>query len=208
MARVTGPLFSVDASGTVAGAVVFSRWKGRSYVRKHAIPSNPNSVKQVSVRAALRFLSQAWSAATVGNKASWLELAEATKISNFNAYLQHNMRLHRSMLPFTIAYPAAAISTAGSAPTLAVTAGVRCLTIVATKGANKPTWGYIFFRAAAAPAGTFDQIVRLLPIESGDTVTFVDSPLVAGTYHYKGIGFNLDGKLGTLSADANGTATD
>jgi len=43
MARTTAPLFSLDASGTIAKAITFSKWRGRQYVRRHAIPKNPQS---------------------------------------------------------------------------------------------------------------------------------------------------------------------
>jgi len=43
--RVTGPLYSQDASGTIGKAIVFSKWKGRNYVRKHVKPANPQSAK-------------------------------------------------------------------------------------------------------------------------------------------------------------------
>ena len=33
MAKTTGPLFSMDASGKFGGALVFGKWKGRNVVR-------------------------------------------------------------------------------------------------------------------------------------------------------------------------------
>jgi len=50
MAKVTGPLHSDTASGTVAGATVFSRWKGRPYVRQLVTPHNPKSDDQAEAR--------------------------------------------------------------------------------------------------------------------------------------------------------------
>ena len=199
MARVTGPLFSVDASGTVAGAVVFSRWKGRPYVRKHAIPGNPKSQKQVSVRSALRFLAQMWDGLEAPSKASWSELADATKISTFNAYIQHNMRLHRSMLPFTQAMPAAGTSTAPSAPTLLGIGGVRSAQLVITPGINPALWGWIVFRNAGEPDGLFSEIVGIIEADGANNVTFVDTPLIAGNYYYAAVGFNGDMVAGDLS---------
>lgn len=46
MARVTGPLMSVDASGKVADSIVFSKWKGINYVRQWLKPANPQSADQ------------------------------------------------------------------------------------------------------------------------------------------------------------------
>lgn len=50
MAKVTGPLMSMDASGKFADALVFSKWKGRPTVRQLVTPSNPMSSDQVTAR--------------------------------------------------------------------------------------------------------------------------------------------------------------
>lgn len=54
MAKVTGALFSMDASGAYAGTIVFAKWKGRQYARQLVIPANPNSADQEEVRNRLR----------------------------------------------------------------------------------------------------------------------------------------------------------
>lgn len=46
MAKVTGPLMSMSASGKIADAIVFFTWKGRNVVRQWLKPSNPQSTKQ------------------------------------------------------------------------------------------------------------------------------------------------------------------
>lgn len=46
MAKVTGPLMSMSASGKLGDAIVFSIWKGVAYVRQFVIPANPQSVGQ------------------------------------------------------------------------------------------------------------------------------------------------------------------
>ena len=46
MAKVTGPLMSMSASGKVADAIVFSTWKGVAYVRQWLKPANPQSTGQ------------------------------------------------------------------------------------------------------------------------------------------------------------------
>jgi len=46
MAKVTGPLMFMSASGKIADALVFAAWKGVSYVRQFVIPTNPQSEGQ------------------------------------------------------------------------------------------------------------------------------------------------------------------
>jgi len=54
MAKVTGPLFSVDASGSYAGKLTFAKWKGVQYVRNKVVPSNPMTTGQVEARNDVR----------------------------------------------------------------------------------------------------------------------------------------------------------
>lgn len=53
MAKVTAPLLSLDASGSVGNAMVFSKWKGRNYVRVLVTPKNLQSEGQAEVRTIL-----------------------------------------------------------------------------------------------------------------------------------------------------------
>ncbi len=59
MAKVTGPLMSMDASGKFAGALVFTKWKGRPVVRQLVTPANPQSALQGETRTWLRLASAA-----------------------------------------------------------------------------------------------------------------------------------------------------
>lgn len=59
MAKVTGPLFSISASGKIADAMVHFPWKGRAIVRKWLKPSNPQSGDQGDRRVMLGGLGRA-----------------------------------------------------------------------------------------------------------------------------------------------------
>ena len=50
MAKVNGPLFSLDARNKVGDAIVYSIWKGRNYVRSRIVPHNPKSDDQAAAR--------------------------------------------------------------------------------------------------------------------------------------------------------------
>lgn len=56
MAKVVGPLMSMDASGKFAGTLVFGKWKGRPVVRQLVTPANPQSAGQQASRNAIRTL--------------------------------------------------------------------------------------------------------------------------------------------------------
>ena len=53
MAKVTGPLMSMSATGKVGDALVFFGWKGRNVVRQWLKPSNPKTSAQGDVRIAM-----------------------------------------------------------------------------------------------------------------------------------------------------------
>jgi len=65
MAKVDGPLFSLEARGKIADAMVFFPWKGRRVVRQWLKPTNPKSTKQGYLRAALKAIGKFM--AKVGN---------------------------------------------------------------------------------------------------------------------------------------------
>lgn len=50
MAKVTGPLMSLTASGKLGKSIVFMKWRGISDVRKWLIPANPKTTDQQRVR--------------------------------------------------------------------------------------------------------------------------------------------------------------
>ena len=52
MARVTGPLMSMEASGTIGKTLTFANWVGRQYVRRWTRPSNPQTADQMDQRNA------------------------------------------------------------------------------------------------------------------------------------------------------------
>jgi len=53
MAKLTGPLFSLDARGKLGSSLVFIGWKGIKTVRQWLKPANPQSADQGDVRLVL-----------------------------------------------------------------------------------------------------------------------------------------------------------
>lgn len=58
MAKVDGPLMSLEARGKIADAIVFFPWKGRHAVRQWLKPTNPQKTLQGYVRVALRAIGK------------------------------------------------------------------------------------------------------------------------------------------------------
>jgi hypothetical protein len=209
MARTTGPLMSLDASGSVANTIVFSRWKGRSYVRQLVTPSNPRSDLQVSTRAMMRFLSQAWGLdVDPAEQATWAALATSDAISNFNAYTRENLR---RWTQFTAPGQANPVGATGTVPTFTTapdaTGGVRQATITWDVNALNDGWGLLIFRSltnAFTPAR--DNLIGVGTFGT-DPGTFIDTPLEPDTYYYNFRSFTDDGKMSTAIGQKTATVT-
>jgi hypothetical protein len=206
MVRLYGPLFSLDASGTMADAVTFSKWKGRNYARQRVIPSNPNSVSQQSVRAMMRALSQDWAGLSAGNKATWQTRADQTIISTFNAFCSYNLARWRAFKAPTKEDPATEVGAAPTAPTTAVTPGVREIQLSIADGGTPPDWFWMVFRSTVTLfTPSFSNLVRVVPWGATPTV-YIDTALETGTpYYYRIKGTLATGVSGALEAEKTGT---
>jgi len=58
MAKVDGPLLSLEARGKIADAIVFFPWKGRHAVRQWLKPANKKSTLQGYLRASLKSIGK------------------------------------------------------------------------------------------------------------------------------------------------------
>jgi len=56
MAKLSGPLFSLTASGAIAKTLVYFGWKGLKVARQYVVPSNPKTAAQTTQRG---FLTEA-----------------------------------------------------------------------------------------------------------------------------------------------------
>lgn len=208
MAIVKGPAMSLDASGSLADAIVFSKWKGRNYIRQLVTPANPRSGAQTGFRASMKFLAQIWSGLTAGNKATWDDRAADGIYSNFNAFTSYNQLRWRNFLTPTKEDPAAEASTPATAPTGAAVAGVRMATVTLTDSGTPPDWGYLLFRSLSTgftPA--ISNAIAFFEWDVAGATVYIDTPLDPGTYYYRSRGFNDDGIAGALDIEFNVTIT-
>ena len=208
MARVTGPLMSIDASGTFGKALTFAKWKGRNYVRERVIPNNPKSAKQTGIRAMMSFLAQIWYGLSAPSKATWDDLATTKAISAFNAMVSENLQRWQQVKAPTSDFPAAEASVPLTITTLTTTGGVGSVAVSITPSGATNIWGLILYRdTAEITSPSWENAVAVLEADAGNAVAYVDAPLDAGTYHYRAAAFNVDGILGTVKADQTAVVT-
>ena len=205
MARVTGPLMSFDASGTVAGAIVFAKWRGRNYVRRHAVPSNPRTPGQIAARAIIAFLGKLWTSLGDEPKASWEEGAESLKISPFNQYIGLNARNWRDQMVPSQATPAERTLVGDPPAAIAGVVSGRQVILTVTLADVTNIWGIVVCRSLVtgftATAGNAIGIIEAW----NDPLVWVDGPLAPGTYYYKAFAFSTDGLKTTVCAEEDVT---
>ncbi len=206
MARVNGPLMSLDASGSIGGAIVFAKWKGRPYVRQLVRPSNPKSGGQISMRSCLKFLSQNWAGITLSKRNSWDALADAGAFSTFNAFTKTNLARNADFLaPYQDATDDQT-ETPALIVTFSATPGVRTITVaINDDAADDGAWGYLLYRNLTTGfTPGFDNLHAIVLAAGATVVNFVDPALEPDTYYYDAKPFTADGTIGALKGEING----
>lgn len=84
MAKVTGPLFSVDARGKIADSLVFMGWRGLKTVRRWLVPHNPRTAAQVETRERFTTAVGNWATLSANDQAAWRRAAAGQTYSGFN----------------------------------------------------------------------------------------------------------------------------
>lgn len=209
MVRLYGPLMSLDASGTIANAVTFSKWKGRNYARQRVIPANPQSGSQTGMRAMLAGLSKAWANLTALQQSYWADLGSASSVSPFNAFVGFNQsRWRQAKGPAIDPTDVSADDTLPEDGARSATGGPRCVNIsVAVLHVNSG-FMYVLHRLVAPgnAAAPTNAVHVWCPIADG-TYTWVDADLEPGLYTYKCSRVTLQGQLALGTVEFSGTAT-
>lgn len=105
MARVIGPLHSLEAHGTIADCLCFKRDSRGTIARKWAKPGGQPSIAQLAVRAFTKERMQHWPSISAEDKATWDELATQLNVTPINVYLEKNWEWHRLGLDLCDVYP-------------------------------------------------------------------------------------------------------
>lgn len=106
MARIKGPLMSVEASGQWGGALLFRKGKAGGHVSRlpaaDARGTRPATQAQLAVRSRYTQGREAWNALTSDQRAVWMERAETDPrpITGFNLFMQRSMSNPSGILEF------------------------------------------------------------------------------------------------------------
>lgn len=207
MATTKAPLFGLDASGSLAGAIVFSKWRGRTYVRKLTIPANPRSALQVGMRSVFKYITQAFGSLTANQKAAWDNLAAPDNITQLNAQVRDAQKRARRNEGWRLG-PSESSGTTPDAPTaLAGAAQNKSVDLTWTRpvGAQGDYTVAIYAKTADTITGVIGELVGVIDVT---LEAFTVLNLVNGTqYYFEVVEMNTDGEFGALSASATQTPT-
>lgn len=141
MSKTTAPLLSFGAAGQIGKTMVFSKWKGIPYVRKHVIPANPRSAAQTLTRSVFALLREMYKLSPALLRAPWDAFAQGRPFTGMNKFVGENVRVLREELDLAnfIASPGAR---GGLAPVLMVAApgGAGIITATFTVPAAPDGW--------------------------------------------------------------------
>ena len=91
MAKVTGPLHSLTASGSIGGTLTMLRQFSTNIAKKKGRPGGTASAAQLARRAFYRQAAADWMALTVPQKAAWKPAGDARQVTAFNAYMSSRL---------------------------------------------------------------------------------------------------------------------
>lgn len=87
MAKVTGPMLSLGATGTIAKTQTYSKWRGVAYARQRVIPGNPKTTAQTANRLRFAAASAIWKEAPPLLVTPWDVFALGKPLLGRNAFI-------------------------------------------------------------------------------------------------------------------------
>lgn len=113
MAKVTGPLHSVEARGRMGG-LIYNTWRGINFVKANCGPCQPRTERQLRIRALQTWNTRSWSDLTDVQRQSWNTYAtihaeidwtgNSRRLTGANWYTRCNTRLRdMGALPVSLA---------------------------------------------------------------------------------------------------------
>lgn len=124
MPKLTGPLLSTRANGSIFGLITYQQRKSGPIAKRFSQPTTAPTLPQSAVRESTRILARRWSTLTADEKQTWTTPAPQLNSTSSANYFVRQWQLARNRLdPTATADPAAAPYFQAFAP---ATATVKC----------------------------------------------------------------------------------
>jgi hypothetical protein len=129
VAVTTAPLFSLAASGSIGKAIVYSDWKGVPYARRHVIPSNPKTPKQVSIRKTFQWVHDFYKFMDPQAQEAWVAYTKGIAMTPGNAFTQANVPVLNGAIDNTAMIFSKPVNSGPPCPTITATPGSGSFTV-------------------------------------------------------------------------------
>lgn len=206
LATTQAPLFGLDASGSIGGAITFAKWRGRTYARVKGTPANPRSSSQLATRAMMRFLGTKWALLSPSDQATFEALAAQGNYPRFNAYVKYNMNRWTQWLdPITAIGQAAGTNPVMGA--LSLTGGVGQLSVSQVITTVNDIQGVLICLGTAPGFTPAKTNSRYVVNYTASPVTAVINRLAPATYYIRTAGFTKGGARTAFVAEQSVVVT-
>lgn len=149
MGKVTAPLLSFGASGSLGKSIVFSRWRGIPYARRHVIPANPDTVDQQETRNTFAWLNNVWRYMPSIVQEGWNAYAQGQPLTGRNGLIKLNLSDLRSETDLTNFIFSPSARSGPVAASMVITPGNDQLAVAGTAGTLPAGWTIDSWIAAA-----------------------------------------------------------
>jgi len=192
MVKTRGPLASLQASGTFAGTLIHSSCRGTPYTKRHVIPTDPKTQKQLAGRAAMRWIQNAWPKVSAAHRLTWAALAAQDNLPLYQAFLKFNLkRVYLLQAPSAI-YPPDAVLTAGTYTSLTWSVGVRLVQAVLALPSSNSLWAFAFYRSTTTNFTTGPEHLVYADCPMVNNLTLLDVNVTPGVSYYYNIRYSGD----------------
>lgn len=202
MVKVNGPMMSLDASGSLANAITFSKWKGRNYVRERVTPSNPKSGGQTGRRAMFKYLSQIWSTLGTSNQATWDSLGDDLIASSFNGMVSSEMKNWHNFIAPRRAATDLRVGTTGDVIIDAAVWEENRVKVTMLGTDEQDNQGIIVFASVgAAFTPAVGNVIFVEPHEVATSTDFFWTPPNVTTWYFNSMQFTQDGVISAAGGE-------
>lgn len=156
MAKISAPLLSMGATGTIGKSVVFGKWRGIGYARQRVVPANPQTAEQQLTRTLFAQLREMWKIAPAIQQEPWNAFARGRPFTGFNKYVGENIRVLRPEPDFDnfIGSPGSAGGLPPLSMSLSIAGGADQIAVTFAAPPIPAGWSIVAAQASAFPQQT------------------------------------------------------
>lgn len=87
MAQGNGPLFSLEATGSIGNALTYGKRLGRNIIKRKNVTVKTRTLAQIISRAVVAYATPVWNSLSESEKNAWNVAAEPLQISGYNLFI-------------------------------------------------------------------------------------------------------------------------